>query len=987
MPLLEVLAIDVGASIAKAILKRWLGDAGPITDAASSIVDVLKTRTADRLAQRRAERQFEAIGEKVGESLLPLFEVEGAILAENERMAVARAVADTLNAATSEVIAQQNFEPAEVAKQLLLTHPAKSYFFSEAEGHLYERIIKESCEYIVDIASQLPHFTERTLAEILQREGQLITITEKILEEVARMRADLDPQLESARFELDYRRAVVRHLDELELFGSGMSITRRKYSLSLAYVTLSLEHTEHSMHPPKKRGMKDDFPFEREASAATVRRITSVNEVLADAHAVLIRGEAGSGKTTLLQWIAVQSASRTFPQPLHTWNGTIPFYIRLRQHAPGDASTPPVWPAPEAFPGLLAPAIAGAMPRGWVHQQLQNGHAIILVDGVDEVPASQRESVYAWLKDLMLTYDQVRFVITSRPYAIGEGFPAERFKDALLLPMELPDIETFIDQWHTAMITNTQEDEERTQLRSAATQLKEEMRRNHSQRLLATNPLLCAMLCALNQERHQQLPSDHIALYEACCELLIERRDVERRISLAQYPAAALSYAQKSLLLADLAYWFVRNGWTEAALESVDERFTWRLARIPGIQQKINGANTRQLFIERSGMLREPIAGAIDFAHRTFQEFLAAKAVIDEGDIGVLVQHAHDDQWREVVLLAAGQASKKALEDLIERLIGRGETEKGYRSQLYLLAAACAQASHEEVGMNTKLRIERRLKALVPLKSVKEVEALAAARELALPYLSPRLQYTANMAAACVRALTRIGGEAAIKILAAYTNDFTPAVLEALVAGLRDSDDKQAYADLLLKHITNLRLTSSLPLEYLQYIPNLTSLTLGNLPGVSDLSVLGQLPNLTSLTLEYLPAGSDLSVLSGRLPNLTSLTLGNIQGVSDLSVLGQLPITISLTLWDPPEVSDSRVLGQLPNLISLTLWDLPKGSDLSVLGQLPNLTSLVLRYLPAGSDLSVLGQLPNLTSLTLEHLPAGSDLSVPPRLTRLIRML
>src|SRR5947209_10022685 len=154
MPLLEALAIDVGSSIAKAIVKRWLGDSGPIPDTALSIVDVLKTRTSDRLAQRRAERQFEAIGEKVGESLLPLFQVEGAVLEENERLAVARAAADTLNAATSEVIAQQNFEPAEVAKQLLRRHPSRSYFFSEAEGPLYEHISEESGEYLGAIASQ-----------------------------------------------------------------------------------------------------------------------------------------------------------------------------------------------------------------------------------------------------------------------------------------------------------------------------------------------------------------------------------------------------------------------------------------------------------------------------------------------------------------------------------------------------------------------------------------------------------------------------------------------------------------------------------------------------------------------------------------------------------------------------------------------------------------------------------------------------------------
>src|SRR3989440_3493000 len=277
---------------------------------------------------------------------------------ESTRTAVVLAVAETLNTATSEVIAHYNFEPAEVAKLLLQTHPAQSYHFSDTEGRLYERIIAESCEYIVDIASQLPQFNERTLAEILKREGQLITIAEKILQEVARMRAELDPQVEAARFELEYRRAVVRRLDELELFGSGMSITGRRYSLSLAYVTLSLEERERYIHPLKYRGT-DVFPFDKEVSTETVRRISSVNEVLSDARAVLIRGDAASGKTTLMQWIAVQSASQAFQQSLSAWNATIPFYIRLRQHVPLDSSTPPVWPAPDAFPGLTAPAIAG----------------------------------------------------------------------------------------------------------------------------------------------------------------------------------------------------------------------------------------------------------------------------------------------------------------------------------------------------------------------------------------------------------------------------------------------------------------------------------------------------------------------------------------------------------------------------------------------------------------------------------------------------
>src|SRR5207302_301112 len=117
-----------------------------------------------------------AIGEKVAESLLPLFEMDGATLDEGSRIAVALAVSETLNTATSALLARHNLEPAEIAKQLLIDHPASSYHFSDTEGRLYEQIMRESCEYIVDIASQLPHFTERTLADVLKREGNLLEI-------------------------------------------------------------------------------------------------------------------------------------------------------------------------------------------------------------------------------------------------------------------------------------------------------------------------------------------------------------------------------------------------------------------------------------------------------------------------------------------------------------------------------------------------------------------------------------------------------------------------------------------------------------------------------------------------------------------------------------------------------------------------------------------------------------------------------------------
>src|SRR5438128_11148715 len=123
------------------------------------------------------------------------------------------------------------------------------------------------------------------------------------------------------------------------------------------------------------------------------------------------------------------------------------------------------------------------------------------------------------------------------------------------------------------------------------------------------------MLCALNRDRRQQLPTDRVELYEACCSLLLERRDKERRIELSDYPA--LNYRQKRLLLEDLAYWMIKNGWSQVALERVDERFERKLKDMHSITQNISGAGVRRLFVERSGIIREPVAKQIDFTHST----------------------------------------------------------------------------------------------------------------------------------------------------------------------------------------------------------------------------------------------------------------------------------------------------------------------------------------------------------------------------------
>lgn len=744
--LLTDLSIEIGPAIAKSILKLWLKDLNIVVDAASTVIDMLKSKTTDRVAQKRGQRQFEAIGEKVGESLLPILEAHGN-LNKGRYTAVALAVAETLNTISGEATAQLNLDPSHLAKYLLNKHSATNYHFNETETLVYQRIISESCAYIVDIASQLPTFHKDTFVEILKQEGQILSVANKILEEVSRMRKQLSPEemdaQEAAHFELGYRRAVLRNLDTLQLFGTDVATSSRRHRLSMAYIMLSVKQKGNEISKETARVLGDQKEDRRDKALIIkpgMKPIISVDEALAHSQRLFILGLAGSGKTTLLQWIAVTSASQSFKKPLENWNNRLPFYIRLRSCVQSGL------PAPEDFPKFVTISTAGLAPKGWVHAKLASGHALLLVDGLDEVPTLQREDVRSWLKDLVDTYPKAYFIITSRPHALEAGWlDNEGFEHAELQPMALSDIYTFIDHWHTAVAEEVTDAEEKAELPSLAKHLKKEIQQSRAKRDLATNPLLCAMLCALNRERRENLPSDRIELYEVSCQILIERRDKERRVPLTDYPAQALTYRQKRVLLEDLAYWLMKNGWSEVELFRVDERLTRKLKGMHNISSNISGIDTRQLFLERTGIVRETVTSHIGFMHRTFQEFLTAQAILDEGDIGVLIGHAHNDQWWEVIILASGLATKKVRGDLLLGLIDRGDAESENRYPLHMLAVACLDTSIELEPV-VKHDIQQCLNELVPPKNIAEAKALTKAGELAVPFLAYSPQYSPSTA-------------------------------------------------------------------------------------------------------------------------------------------------------------------------------------------------------------------------------------------------
>ena len=240
------------------------------------------------------------------------------------------------------------------------------------------------------------------------------------------------------------------------------------------------------------------------------------------------------------------------------------------------------------------------MPTGWVQTKLRSGTAIVLVDGIDELPESERGAARTWLRELLTSFPEARYIVSSRPAAVAEAWlDRESFDPAEIQAMTWPDVQALIEQWHQAFKRITTDESVRSYLAEAQRRLLAEIEARRHLRQLTTNPLLTALLCALNVDRRMRLPNDRMEIYKVALDMLLERRDAERQIAAVDFH---LSRKDKMLLLEDLAYWLIRNGWSDASIERVTERITQRLCTMPRVDA--DATSVVKYLLDRSGVIR-----------------------------------------------------------------------------------------------------------------------------------------------------------------------------------------------------------------------------------------------------------------------------------------------------------------------------------------------------------------------------------------------
>ncbi|WP_052865994.1 NACHT domain-containing protein [Streptomyces niger] len=690
--------------------------------------------------------------------------------------------------------------PGDFAQRMRAAVPDVEHALTDDGRALYRAVLDVLAVHILHFFTRRSDFVARTLPAETRRLAELAAGQdgsdgdggggEPVFREAVPDGAVRDEEApDDAAFEAQYARDVTVLHNHLTIFGIDLAHSPDSWPLDAAYLGLQCERGQPETSGPPARERRDPGPQAPPVPA---------EQALSGLDRVLVRGVAGSGKTTLLQWLAVGTARDELPPALSAeLSGRVPFLLPVRRFASHSGI-----PSPDGFLAAMGHPGAAGQPPGWAERVLRAGRGLLLVDGVDEAPEDDRERLRTRLREWTTRYPGNVWVVTSRPSAVPEDWLApDGFTELRLAPMSREDVAAFIQRWHRAAAQQSPADLDR--LGHYERTLLNAVRITRDLGRLATNPLMCGLLCALHRDRRGYLPSGRKELYDAGLSMLLERRDQER----AMVPTDAIDLPRqpKIQLLQKLAHWMLVNGRSEMGRDVAVDTLARHLPAIPDAARQGDAEDVYRHLLNRTGLLRETTPGTVDFVHRTFQDYLAARATVQRHDFTLLLDHAHHTEWEDVIRMAVALARPDECAQLLNGLLAPHAGVKAADARhRKLLAAACLEHA-TELDPEVRRRVQRFTRDMMRPTTPAGARALGWIGPIVLEMLPDPATATDAEAYLLALTATSIGDDMAIDYLTGLRERPHLDVRAQLASAWRKYDTER-YAREIIAHLDDTEL-------------------------------------------------------------------------------------------------------------------------------------------------------------------------------------
>jgi formylglycine-generating enzyme required for sulfatase activity len=520
----------------------------------------------------------------------------------------------------------------------------------------------------------------------------------------------------------DEREIERRYLDSFVRGFSRLSLTGRDprdsdpdtQQLRLQNVYIALNTIPRERHPGREGETAAEMVEQAEKKPPSALR------ALLDHSYLLLLGEPGSGKTTFARHLALCLAGeRAEPgagwvDQLQThdaaWKSPalLPIWVRLRHFAADSTCLPAdcaeCGQAEHLLKYIEQDLQAGhhgqALPEHALARLLDRGDALLVLDGLDEVgDPDRRVQVAQAINDLAgRRRPPSRLLVTCRvrQYRLDDaGRPRARwalpcFPVATLTDFDDEQIACFIEAWFGELCAVGRRDEDTCAQKVVS--LKEAIGERPDLQQIAPRPILLTQM-ALVHDIKEKLPDSRVKLYQECADLLLwqwENLRTEpsgRAMAVEgfirdemQTPGLTQDDIQAAL---DHAVYDAHAGQGQASEAAADiprgtlcEHLRDCIMRT-GLGKDEAEAKVR-VFVDRylgrhNGLIVPAGEDTFQTPHRTLQEFMAARWLANgrtryfTAEAPELVRTDYD-LWREVFVLAVGQASLNLAVDAVGRL-------------------------------------------------------------------------------------------------------------------------------------------------------------------------------------------------------------------------------------------------------------------------------------------------------------------------------